>query len=581
MNPAAPTDPELLADWLDHRREAAFRELVARYAGLVQMTARRTCGDDSLATEAAQLTFIALAQKARSLVSCAALGGWLHQTAMLQAKNLLRKSQREHRKRELLQTAMETESPTPPPDAWQDLQPVLDDALAALSAKDREALLLRFYRSLSVKEIATTLGIATDAAQKRVDRATDRLRGKLVRRGLTTGSSLSAVMLAGFAGDAQAAAPMVSLFVSKSLAVGSVSTAISTTTLFSASAMKATSVAMPLVVLFAGGIWLAAQFRSIAELEKGNSRLQLALTSQPAAAEQTKSRGSRQTSLDRKPVDWVAVVRQLRNGNSVGSMTGGFSFLNTNQRLLNRFDSLSRNELIAHWDDLDAAGLPQDDAAFVRTYLIGPMKKLDPGYVVRRVYPAIKPGDHESSGLPSLVAEWTLREPDAAVAWLDARMADGAIPAGSKPFEVAVISSLMPYDLDAAAKRLELMPKGDQNPLWEFDFGQNWGAREKQVWKEQDLAVAFARLARILPEKEHHDSLAWILTETGEAERNGMVDAVQSSLPNYGRSIASMREFFDRIQATPAERRACVEEVLERGKITKDQLLAEYPDALR
>ena len=111
MNPAAPTDPELLADWLDHRREAAFRELVARYAGLVQMTARRTCGDDSLATEAAQLTFIALAQKARSLVSCAALGGWLHQTAMLQAKNLLRKSQREHRKRELLQTAMETESP--------------------------------------------------------------------------------------------------------------------------------------------------------------------------------------------------------------------------------------------------------------------------------------------------------------------------------------------------------------------------------------------------------------------------------------------------------------------------------------
>jgi DNA-directed RNA polymerase specialized sigma24 family protein len=57
MNPAAPTDPELLAAWLDHRREAAFRELVARYAGLVQMTARRTCGDDSLAMEAAQLTF--------------------------------------------------------------------------------------------------------------------------------------------------------------------------------------------------------------------------------------------------------------------------------------------------------------------------------------------------------------------------------------------------------------------------------------------------------------------------------------------------------------------------------------------
>ena len=76
-----PSDPELLADWVGHRREPAFHALVARYAGLVHMTARRTCGDDSMAAEAAQLTFIPLARKAKSLTSCASLGGWLHITA--------------------------------------------------------------------------------------------------------------------------------------------------------------------------------------------------------------------------------------------------------------------------------------------------------------------------------------------------------------------------------------------------------------------------------------------------------------------------------------------------------------------
>jgi hypothetical protein len=106
MEKPTPSDSELLADWLGRQREPAFQALVARYAGLVHGTAKRTCGDDSMAAEASQLTFITLAQKAKSLTSCASLGGWLHTTALMQAKNLIRKSQRENRKRQLLQAAM-------------------------------------------------------------------------------------------------------------------------------------------------------------------------------------------------------------------------------------------------------------------------------------------------------------------------------------------------------------------------------------------------------------------------------------------------------------------------------------------
>src|SRR6478672_1315801 len=121
MEKPAPSDPELLADWLERNREAAFHRLVARYAGLVHATARRTCCDDSMAAEASQLTFIALAQKARSLTSCASLGGWLHTTAMMQAKNLKRKTQREFRKRQLLHSAMETESSHASNHVWQEM----------------------------------------------------------------------------------------------------------------------------------------------------------------------------------------------------------------------------------------------------------------------------------------------------------------------------------------------------------------------------------------------------------------------------------------------------------------------------
>lgn len=251
MPESGPSDAELLADWLQRRREPAFHALVARYAGLVHMAARRTCEDDSLAAEASQLTFITLARKAKSLASRGSIAGWLHLTAVMQAKNLLRHHRRESRKRQLLRTHMETDTQAAPADAWQRMQPVLDEALAALSSSDRETLLLRFYRSLSVREIATALGIATDAAQKRLDRATDRLRDQLARRGCQVGGSLGAAMLAGFAADAQAALP-ASLLASNALAASATAGTGTLTTIGILIMTKKTAITAGVALLLAG-----------------------------------------------------------------------------------------------------------------------------------------------------------------------------------------------------------------------------------------------------------------------------------------------------------------------------------------
>ena len=257
-----PSDAELLADWLEARREAAFHALVARYAGLVHQAGLRTTGDESLAAEASQLTFITLARKAGSLASRSSLAGWLHLTAVMQAKNLLRQRLRESRKRELLRTHMETDSHGQTADAWRRMQPVLDEALAALSSKDREALLLRFYRSLSVREIAGALGIATDAAQKRLDRATERLRGQLARRGCQIGGSLGAVMLVGFGADAQAAAPPSSLLAAKALAAAGGSAATTFTTIGIIAMTKKTAITAGVALLLVGAGAVALVNRS-------------------------------------------------------------------------------------------------------------------------------------------------------------------------------------------------------------------------------------------------------------------------------------------------------------------------------
>ncbi|MCW1915164.1 sigma-70 family RNA polymerase sigma factor [Luteolibacter sp. GHJ8] len=199
------SDAELLVKWLEQRSEQAFALLVRRYAGLVYHAALRVGRDANLATEASQLTFITLARKAGTLACRDSLAGWLHVTGAMQARNLLQLAKRENRKRdELGQHLDAVNSEDNPQTIWKPLEPVLDEALAALSHADRHTILLRHYRSLSIREIATALSISVDAAQKRLDRAIERLRLQLTRRGCAPAAGLAAGLTHGLASNAEA-----------------------------------------------------------------------------------------------------------------------------------------------------------------------------------------------------------------------------------------------------------------------------------------------------------------------------------------------------------------------------------------
>src|SRR5256885_13958021 len=73
-----------------------------------------------------------------------------------------------------------------PPDVMDDdaLTPTLDEALARLGDRDRSAIAMRFFEDKSLREVGVAMGVSEEAAQKRVTRAVEKLRGFFARRGV-------------------------------------------------------------------------------------------------------------------------------------------------------------------------------------------------------------------------------------------------------------------------------------------------------------------------------------------------------------------------------------------------------------
>jgi RNA polymerase sigma factor (sigma-70 family) len=187
-------DTELLGRFAENQDEAAFRELVERHVDLVYSAAlRQVNGDAHLARDVVQLVFVDLMRKARALHHHQVLAGWLFTSTRFAAAKLVRTEQR-RRARELEAYQMHPLTDDQNVD-WTRLRPVIDEALADLNAADREAILLRFFEHRDFHEIGTRLNLADNTARMRVERALDKLRSRLAKRGLTSTSVALATVL--------------------------------------------------------------------------------------------------------------------------------------------------------------------------------------------------------------------------------------------------------------------------------------------------------------------------------------------------------------------------------------------------
>ena len=190
-------DSDLLRRYVETGSEAAFAELVQRKVNLVYSAAlRQVHGDAPLAEEVTQTVFIDLARKARSLARHATLAGWLYTSTRFAATKAMRSHQRWQNRNREAQAMHDIIHPTASPQpGWEQLRPVLDAALADLGERDREALLLRFFEDHPLAQVGARIGLSENAARMRVDRALDKLRAALARRGVTSSAAALSLVL--------------------------------------------------------------------------------------------------------------------------------------------------------------------------------------------------------------------------------------------------------------------------------------------------------------------------------------------------------------------------------------------------
>ncbi len=253
------TNSQLLRAYAEKRSEPAFSELVRRHVDFVYSAALRMVCDPHLAEDVTQGVFVALAKNALQLMDRPVLSGWLHRTAHNIAAQTVRTIER-RRAREKEAAAMNELLSAEPDIVWEHIAPHLDAALGELNELDRDALLLRYFERKSAHEIAETLGVSDEAAQKRVSRAVERLREFFAKRGVTVGASGLVVVISTNA--VQAAPGGLALTISTAAAALAGTTITATATATKAIAMttlQKTLVTATVAVLAGTGIYEVRQ----------------------------------------------------------------------------------------------------------------------------------------------------------------------------------------------------------------------------------------------------------------------------------------------------------------------------------
>ncbi len=177
-------DNHLLEKFRRDKDHQAFECLVEKYAPIVHGSALRRIGSHHLAQDITQKVFIHLTQKARSIKAGTPLIGWLHQVTRTTTIDLIR-SETARKKRENAYSMDPSLNSDSPQTQWEDIAPILDATLDDLSETDRNAILLRYFEGNSLAAIATSQGVTTEAARKRVTRALEKIRQNLSRKGVT------------------------------------------------------------------------------------------------------------------------------------------------------------------------------------------------------------------------------------------------------------------------------------------------------------------------------------------------------------------------------------------------------------
>jgi hypothetical protein len=252
--------------------------------------------------------------------------------------------------------------------------------------------------------------------------------------------------------------------------------------------MKPVHLLPPVLALAAAAIWLGSQHRSISVLQEQSG----ALSKRIETARQESANGG-ETTLGNGPggrkaakgLDWKEIAEKQRLMQSGNDVQGMRMMVEMQRTLI----AMSADELMSQIDQIEALDLPKDLKANLQGMILGVLAQKDPRLAVERFVDQIANSQGGLSWqLGAAFQQWAAKDPAAAIAWMDARIAEGKFTSTSLDgkndqrirLERGLISSLLSSDPQAAEARIAKLPPDQRLELLQSGmvFGMKPGSEK-------------------------------------------------------------------------------------------------------
>ncbi len=290
--------------------------------------------------------------------------------------------------------------------------------------------------------------------------------------------------------------------------------------------MKPLHLVPPALALLAAGIWLGLQHQSLSNVENRNTTLRERIDAARRAGPGDEGKGGTAGGKNGKQagpkkIDWKDLATRQRAMNRGESAPDMRAMVQMQQALL----AMDAAELIAQLDEIEGLDIPADAKTGLQSMLIGMLAEKDPKAAMDRFGDKL---DDDRQGMSWQVAnafqQWSQKDPTAALAWLDARIAAGKLENKSlsgmndirQRLESSAIGALVATNPAAAAERLSRIPEDQRAAV--FQNGMFFAMKPGSEKAVADL------IRSQVPEAERNTTLAQstsMLVHQGGYERVG------------------------------------------------------------
>jgi RNA polymerase sigma factor (sigma-70 family) len=188
-------DSMLLDAYRNSRNDAAFGQLVKRYARLVWHVCRNLTRCDADAEDAFQATFLVLARNAGKIAKPERLGSWLHGVACRVCSKARREAGRRNKRERAVANGEASNNVTD--SKWDQALAAVHEELAGMPEIYRLPFVLCCLEGKGTTEAANQLGWKLGTLSGRLTRAKDLLIARLESRGIAIGAVAAAAFTVG------------------------------------------------------------------------------------------------------------------------------------------------------------------------------------------------------------------------------------------------------------------------------------------------------------------------------------------------------------------------------------------------